>query len=136
MADPALLEPGGVLLGHLRRDRGHVDEHGSALHRIRRSAVEEHLAHNRPAVEDGEDVVRTLDAVDRVIGNPGTLHGERLGLGAGAIPDRGLEAGLHQVGGHWRAHDAGAEKCDVVRHWKLPFAERYAVDAPRQRMAP
>src|SRR4029453_1262596 len=35
MADPPLLEPGGVLLGHLRRDRGHVNEHGTALHRIR-----------------------------------------------------------------------------------------------------
>src|SRR5712692_4279286 len=94
MADPALLEPRGVLLGHLRRDRGHVDEHGTALHRIRRPAVEEHLAHDWPAVEDGEDVVGALNAVDRAAGDPGALHGERVGLGAGAVPDRGREAGL------------------------------------------
>ena len=107
-----------MLLGHFRRDRGHVDEHGTALHRIRRPAVEEYLAHNRPAVEDGKDVVGALDAVDRAVGDLGTLRGERVGLGAGAVPDRGLEACLHQVGGHRRAHDAGAEKCNVVRHWR------------------
>ena len=119
MADPALLEPGGVLLGHLRRDRSHVDEHGTALHRIRRSAVEEHLAHNRPAVEDGEDVVGALNAVDRAVGDPGALRGERVGLGASAVPDRGLEAGLDQVGGHRCAHDASAKKRDLVSHWRV-----------------
>src|ERR1019366_1025840 len=91
MADPALLEPGGVLLRHLRRDRGHVDEHGTALHRICCPAVEEHLAHDWPAVEDGEDVVGALNAVDRAVGDP-------------------------------RAHDASAQKGDVVSHWRVPTA--------------
>ncbi len=121
MADPALFEPRGVLLGHLRRDRGHVDEHGTALHRICRPAVEKHLAYDRPAVEDGEDVVGALNAVDRAVGDPCALHGERVGLGACAVPDGGREAGLDQVGGHRRAHDASAEKCDVVSHWRVPL---------------
>src|ERR1035437_5600654 len=120
MADPALFEPRGVLLGHRRRDRGHVDEHGTALHRICRPAVEEHLAHDRPAVENGEDVVGTLNAVDRAVGDPGAVRGEQFGLGAGAVPDRGREAGLDQVGGHRRAHDASAQKGDVVSHWRVP----------------
>src|ERR1700688_857820 len=121
MADPALLEPGGVLLGHLRWDRGHVDEHGTALHRICRPAVEEHLAHDWPAVEDREDVVGALNAVDRAVGNSCTLYGERVGLGAGAVPDRGREAGLDQVCGHRRAHDASAEKGNVVSHLTAPW---------------
>src|SRR5262245_33496999 len=68
MANPALLEPGGVLLRHLRWDRGHVDEYGIALHRIRGAAVEEHLADNRPAIEDGQDIVGALHAVGWISG--------------------------------------------------------------------
>src|SRR5262245_38794825 len=120
MANPALLEPGGVLLRHLRWDRGHVDEYGIALHRIRGAAVEEHLADNRPAIEDGQDIVGALHAVGWISGNPGALHGKRVGLEAGAVPYRSLEPRLHQIGDHRCAHDAGAEKCDLVRHCRSP----------------
>jgi hypothetical protein len=44
---------------------------------------------------------------------------QRVGLGAGAVPHGRGEPGLDQIGGHRRAHDAGAEKCDVS-HRTIP----------------
>jgi hypothetical protein len=80
---------------------------------VGRTAVEEHLAHHRAAVEDRQDVVGVLDALRRAVGHRGAGLGQRVGLGAGAVPHGRGESGLDQIGGHRRAHDAGAEKCDV-----------------------
>ena len=94
-----------------------VDADGGLLHqhRARRSpsraspsadstdvGVEEHRHHD----------VGAAHGVGGGVGDRGAGLGERLGLGAGAVPDAQREAGGGDVAGHPGAHRAGAQQCD------------------------
>ena len=60
--------------------------------------------------------------VGELVDDLAALGGERLGLGAGAVPDRDVVAGLEQPLGHRIAHAAHADPADllvVLRHTRL-----------------
>jgi hypothetical protein len=75
-----------------------------------------HLLDLRGVRDDRDQRVRALG---RVRGRGGearaVLGGEALGLLAGAVVDRQLEARLAQVARHWVAHDAQADEGHSVK---------------------
>ena len=102
------MEPAG-------RQRAHLDRHRTRFGAGERAIIAEpHRTRGRIIGDHGDDDVRVLRSLAGRRRNPRAFRDERVRLGARAIPDRDGEALVEPVRRHARAHDAQAEKCNVL----------------------
>ena len=118
-----LLEPIADRCRFLDRDGRAVDDDLRHRAALRRDAVlaEQDLVEVLAGRHDGKQDVDAFE-VRQVVDDLAALGRERLGLGARAVPDRDVVAGLEQALGHRKAHAAHADPADflcVVRHQRL-----------------
>jgi hypothetical protein len=108
--------------GFLDRDRRAVDQHFRLLGAGEQAVFAEHdLFDVLAGGDDGEDHV-AAGQVDRLVDDGGALGGQRLGLGAGPIPDGDVVAGVKQALHHRRAHTADPDPADflrILRHYEI-----------------
>ncbi len=124
----AILQPLADGDQFLDRDGRAVDEHAGRLAVAAQHAVlaEIDLLDVLALGDDREHHVHAGE-VGRLVDDLAARLGERLGLGAGAIPDRDVVAGLQQPLGHRVAHAAHADPADPLRvlcHSRCPPASR------------
>ena len=114
----------GAELLELVADRGgFLDRDGRAIDHDRRQLAAlaahavlavEHVLHVLAGVDDREQHVDVFE-IGQMVDDLAADLGERLGLGARAIPDRNVMAGLDQPLGHGQAHAAHADPADLLR---------------------
>ena len=97
-------------LRHLRGDGRHVDENGTGLHVIQRTAIEEDLAHHRTAVENRKNVVSSLDRFCGRLSDGAPRLQDWRSLARGAVPSHDIEPSAHQINSHGCAHYSQAKK--------------------------
>ena len=105
-----VFQANGVLLRHLRGYGSHINEDRAGLHASNGTAIEEHLAHHRPAVENGKDVVGALDRFGRRIGDGAAGLLDWRCFARGAVPSHDIEAGAHEIHSHGCAHNTQSKK--------------------------
>ena len=109
--------------GFLDRDRRAIDQHLRLLGAAEQAIfAEDDLFDVLAGGDDREHHVATGE-IDRLVDDLAAFGGQRLGLGAGAVPDRHIMAGLKQALGHRRAHAADPDPADlwcILRHHETP----------------
>ena len=106
--------------GFLDRNRRAVDQHLRLLGAAQQAVLAENdLLDVLAGGDDGEHHVATGE-LDRLVDDLGALGGQRLGLGAGAVPDRHIVAGLEQAFRHRRAHAADPDPADLLCSLRHP----------------
>ena len=102
--------------GRLGRDGRAVDDDGGHVVGVGQQAAlaDQHLLEVGGGRDHREDDVAGAQVGDRV-GDRAADLGERLGLGAGAVPDGDVHAGAGEPAGHGGAHPAGADPADRSR---------------------
>ncbi|ESR25135.1 hypothetical protein N177_2009 [Lutibaculum baratangense AMV1] len=109
MSGAELTEALGVIPRHRWLDRAHVDDDRIPVQGFGRALLEEHLAHDGTVLEHGDDDCRAAHRLGRRVGDACAFRGQRLGLGAGAVPHRHLVPGGEQPARHRRPHQADAQ---------------------------
>jgi hypothetical protein len=75
--------------------------------------AEQHFAHDGAALQQAHGKVHAAHGICRAVVDAHAIGSQRLGLGAGAVPDMDLMAGLGQAAGHGQAHHARAQNGDL-----------------------
>jgi N-formylglutamate amidohydrolase len=103
----------GMFARLARLDGGHVDEQRALGHGIGHAQLEQHFAHDGAALQQAHGKVHAAHGICRAVVDAHAIGSQRLGLGAGAVPDVDLMAGLGQAAGHGQAHHARAQNGDL-----------------------
>jgi hypothetical protein len=87
MGDAALLEAPSMGARGVRRDRAHIDHQRATLHGPGGVlGSEQHGFDRRPILQHGDDDIGVAYRFRGPISDLGALFGQRLGVGAGAVP--------------------------------------------------
>ena len=123
-----LLELVADLGGFLDRDGRAIDDDRRHLAALAADAVlaVEHLLHVLAGGDDREQHIDVLE-IGQMIDHLAADLFKRLGLGARAVPDRNVMAGLDEPLGHRKTHPAHADPADLLRvlrgHARTPLSK-------------